>query len=211
MTTTQIAKIGDLPLRLGGTLPGAELAYVTYGRLAPDGKNAILVTHGYTSSHLFIDGGAGASEGSWGALAGSGKPIDIDKYFVVSSNMLGSAHGSTAPRSTNPKTGRPYGPDFPTLSLPDIVAAQKRLLDQLGVKGLVAVIGPSYGGFQSFTWGVEYPGFVKGLVPVVTGLRRPPQADPDVSCPRIFWTPICPTGGIYDEVEHEPNRNQRCE
>ena len=93
MTRTRIAQIGDLPLKLGGMLPKAEIAHVTYGKLAPDGKNAILVTHGYTSSHTFIDGGSGASEGSWGALAGPGKPIDTDKYFVVSSNMLGSAHG----------------------------------------------------------------------------------------------------------------------
>jgi len=199
MAKSQIAKIGDLPLKLGGTLPDVELAYVTYGTLAPDGKNGILVTHGYTSSHMFIDGGAGASEGSWGALAGPGKPIDTDKYFVVSSNMLGSAHGSTAPRSINPETGKPYGPDFPRYTLPDIVAAQKRLLDKLGVKGLVAVVGPSYGGFQAFTWGVEYPGFAKGLVPVVTGVRRPPQADPDATLKKLAADPNWNGGHYYDK------------
>ena len=197
MATTQIGSIGDLPLKKGGTLEDAKLAYVTYGRLAPDGKNAILLTHGYTSSHLFADGGASASEGSWGALVGPGRPIDTDRYFVVSSNMLGSAHGSTAPRSIDPKTGEPYGPDFPLLTLPDIVGAQKRLLDQLGVKGLVAVVGPSYGGFQAFTWGVEYPGFMKGLVPVVTGMRRPPQADPDATLKKLSADPNWNGGRYY--------------
>ncbi len=170
---TLYAEIGDLPLELGGSLPRARLAYVTYGRLAADGRNAILLTHGYTSSHLFADGGAAASEGSWSQLVGPGKAIDTDRYYVVSSNMLGSAFGSTAPASPNPASGRAYGPDFPEITLADIVGAQKRMLDGLGVKGLVAVVGPSYGGFQAFTWGAQYPGFMRGLVPVVTGLRAP--------------------------------------
>ncbi len=165
---TQYQSIGDLPLRLGGTLRDARLAYMTLGTLAPDGRNAVLMTHGYTSSHTYIQGGTGASEGSWGRLVGPGRTIDTDRYFVVSSTMLGASFGSTAPRSPNPATGRAYGPDFPPIVLPDIVAAQRRLLDALGVTALVAVIGPSYGGFQAFTWGVEYPDFMLGLVPVVT-------------------------------------------
>ena len=168
MTQTQIQSIGDLPLRLGGTLRDARLAYVALGTLAPDGRNAVLMTHGYTSSHEYILGGTAASEGSWAELVGPGKAIDTDRYYVVSSTMLGAPFGSTAPRSPNPVGGRAYGPDFPPITLPDIVAAQRRLLDALGVEGLVAVIGPSYGGFQAFTWGVEYPGFMKGLVPAVT-------------------------------------------
>lgn len=168
---TQYQSIGDLPLRMGGVLRDAKLACITLGTLAPDGRNAVLMTHGYTSSHLFIQGGESASEGSWANLVGPGKAIDTDRYFVVSSNMLGSAFGSTAPRSQNPATGRPYGPDFPPITLPDIVGAQRRMLDALGVKGLVAVVGPSYGGFQAFTWGVEYPDFMKGIVPVVTALN----------------------------------------
>lgn len=172
MTKTQLAAIGDLPLRSGGVLKGAELAYVTYGRLAPDGRNGVLLTHGYTSSHLFADG-AGGSEGDWSALVGPGRPIDTDALFVVSSNMLGSSFGSTAPRSINPATGQPYGSAFPALTVADIVAAQRRLLQQLGVKHLVAVVGPSYGGAQAFTWGVEYPDFMSGLVAVVTGIAFP--------------------------------------
>src|SRR3984957_20976040 len=141
---TRYADLGSLPLARGGTLREARLAYVTYGTLAPDGRNAILLTHGYTSSHLFADGGAAASEGSWAEVVGPGRAIDTNRFYVVSSNMLGSAFGSTAPSSMNPGTGREYGPEFRLIPLPDIVGAQKRMLDGLGVKGLVAVVGPSY-------------------------------------------------------------------
>lgn len=157
---THTAGIGKLELRLGGVLEDARLAYCSYGRLAPDGRNAILVTHGFTSSHQFIE------DGGWASLLGPGRPLDTDRYFVVSSNMLGSSFGSTAPASINPASGRPYGPDFPPITVADMVLAQRRLLDALGVQQLVAVIGPSYGGFQAFTWGVEFPDFMRGLVPV---------------------------------------------
>jgi homoserine O-acetyltransferase len=165
--------IRDFRLTSGAVLPEARIAYVTYGDLAPDGANAILVTHGFTSSHRFTDTHGPSGEGSWGPLVGPGKAIDTRRFFVVSSNMLGSSYGSTCPRSVDPRTGKPYGPDFPAFGLPDIVAAQRALLDALGVKRLLAVVGPSYGGFQAFQWGVSYPGFVDGLVPVVSDLRSP--------------------------------------
>src|SRR5580704_11854635 len=126
---TRFAAIGDLPLARGGTLRDARLAYVSYGTLAPDGRNAILLTHGFTSSHLFADSGGTSSEGSWAELVGPGRAIDTDRFYVVSSNMLGSAFGSTAPSSINPDTGREYGPDFPLITLPDIVGAQRRMID----------------------------------------------------------------------------------
>jgi len=89
----------------------------------------------------------------------------------VSSNMLGSSYGSTGPASIDPRTGRAYGPDFPPITLGDIVTAQRRLLEQLGVRELAAVVGPSYGGFQAFAWGVEFPDFVRALAPVTTAPR----------------------------------------
>lgn len=196
MNPTRFAEIGDLALQKGGVLKAARLAYVTYGTLAPDGRNAILLTHGYTSSHLFADGGEAASEGSWAGLVGPGKAIDTDRYFVVSSNMIGSSFGSTAPASINPDTGREYGPDFPHFTLPDIVAAQKAMLDGLGVKHLVAVVGPSYGGFQAFAWGIAYPGFMDGIVPVVTGLKSP-GADPDGLLRRFSTDPNWNGGHYY--------------
>src|ERR1700704_454587 len=159
----------NFKLESGAVLTELTLAYETYGTLTPDGRNAVLLTHGYTSSqHMAGRAGANGAEGSWDGLVGAGKAIDTDRLFVVSSNMLGSSYGSTNPAFTNPATGKPYGPDFPDISLVDIVNAQKALLDHLGVKHLVAVAGPSFGGYQTFQWGVTYPDFMDGLVPVVS-------------------------------------------
>jgi homoserine O-acetyltransferase len=159
----------DFKLEGGAVLPELTLAYETYGALAPDGRNAVLLTHGYTSSqHMAGRSGANGAEGSWDGLVGPGKAIDTDRLFVVSSNMLGSSYGSTNPAFTNPATGKPYGPDFPDITLVDIVRAQKALLDGLGVKHLVGVAGPSFGGYQTFQWGVTYPDFMDGLVAVVS-------------------------------------------
>ncbi len=165
--------VRDFRLQEGAALPEATVAYATQGTLAPDKSNVVLLTHGYTSSHHFAGGGSGASEGSWGELVGSGKPIDTDCYFVVAPNMLGSSYGSTSPASTNPATGRPYGPDFPDITLSDIVAQQHGLLRHLGVQHLVAVIGPSFGGFQAFQWAVDFPDFMDAVVPVVTAPHPP--------------------------------------
>ena len=201
-TQTQIAPIGDLALKLGGMLPAAEVAYVTYGRLASGARNAILLTHGYTSSHTFGGGVGGSedtsSEGTWSGLVGPGKAIDTDRWFVVAPNMLGSAAGTTGPRSRNPKTGRAYGPDYPDITLDDIVETQKRLLDQLGVKGLHAVVGPSYGGFQAFAWAVIHPTFMRGIVPSVTGLKSPRQLNMDVQRARLARDPNWNGGHYYE-------------
>jgi len=196
---TLLGQIGDLALSSGAVLPNARLAFVTYGRLAPGGANAVLLTHGYTSSHMFAhSSGAVSSEGSWAALVGPGKPIDTDRFFVVSSNMLGSAYGSTAPMRLNPATNRAYGPDFPALSLTDIITAQKKLLDLLGVKHLAAVVGPSYGGFQAFAWGITFPDFMDGLVPVVTAPRRPADRGPDALEARMATSPNWNGGHYYE-------------
>src|SRR5215475_10738645 len=167
-------------LESGVVLPELTLAYETYGRLAPGGRNAILVTHGFTSNHHAAGKYASTDQvaGWWDGLIGPGKAIDTTRYFVVSSNMLGSSYGSTAPRSTNPATGKPYGPDFPDITVRDIVRAQKLLLEALHVNHLVAVAGPSYGGFQAFQWAVTYPGFMDGIVPVVTAPKYRTGLDP---------------------------------
>jgi homoserine O-acetyltransferase/O-succinyltransferase len=163
----------NFTLENGQSLPELSLAYETYGRLAPDGRNAILITHGFTSNHHAAGKYAvtDAQPGFWDGLIGPGKTIDTGRYFVVSSNMLGSSYGSTAPRSTNPATGKPYGPDFPAITLRDIVTAQKAMLDALGVRHLVAVAGPSFGGYQAFQWAVTFPDHMRGVVPVVSAPR----------------------------------------
>jgi homoserine O-acetyltransferase/O-succinyltransferase len=166
----------DLPLRLGGVLPQVTLAYVTRGHLAPDGRNGVLVTHGYTSGPAMIEPGVASSEGAWSALIGPDAPIDTNRYFVICSNMLGSSYGSTNAASIDPHSGRRYGSRFPNITVEDIVTAQKRLLGHLGVTHLRAVIGPSYGGFQAFQWAVTFPDFMDGIVPVVTS-PLPPSSD----------------------------------
>jgi homoserine O-acetyltransferase len=165
----------DFRLANGEVMPQATIAYETYGTLAPPngsngGRNAVLVTHGFTGSHRAAgrNPANGGQPGSWDGLIGPGKAIDTDKLFVVSSNMLGSSFGSTNAASTNPKTGHAYGPDFPHITIRDIVAAQKLLLQSLGVEHLVAVAGPSYGGYQGFQWAVAYPDFMDGIVAVNT-------------------------------------------
>src|SRR5262245_22311132 len=163
-------------LENGDILPELELAYVTHGRLGPAGRNAVLLPHGYTSSHFMVDGEAGPRTGEWGTLVGPGAPIDSDRLFVVASNMLGSSYGSTGPASVNPETNRPYGPAFPDISLADIVAAQRAMIDSLGVKHLVAVAGASYGGFQAFQWAASYPDFVDGVVAACTSPKSPRPA-----------------------------------
>jgi homoserine O-acetyltransferase len=101
-------------------------------------------------------------------MIGPGKPIDTNRFFVVSSNVLGSSYGSSAPADTDPATGKPYGPGFPAVTLHDMVDAQKRLLDKLGVKHLVAVAGGSYGGYQGFAWATRYPRMMDGVVVTVS-------------------------------------------
>src|SRR5260370_17977300 len=148
----------DLKLVSGTVMPEITIAYETYGTLAPDGRNAVLLTHGYTSSqHMAGRYGENGAEGSWDGLVGPGKAIDTDRLFVVSSNMLGSSYGSTNPAFINPATGKPHGPDFPDITLVDIVAAQKALLDSLGAKHLVAVGRPAVGGAPTLPCGGPQP------------------------------------------------------
>jgi homoserine O-acetyltransferase/O-succinyltransferase len=165
--------IRDFRLQNGEVMPAVNIAYETYGRLAADGRNAVLITHGYTSSHHAAgrNPANGNQPGWWDGLIGPGKAIDTDRLYVVASNMLGSSFGSTNGASPNPRTGKPYGSDFPAIAVRDIVAAQKALLDSLGVRHLVAVAGPSYGGYQAFQWAVAYPEMMDAIAAVVTAPR----------------------------------------
>jgi homoserine O-acetyltransferase len=172
----------EFRLENGHSLPMLELAYETYGTLSPTEDNAVLVVHGYTSSHHAAGTnakgkqGRGVAQGAVGwfdALIGPGKAVDTNHHFVISVNALGSAHGSSGPNTIDPRTKKPYGPTFPAISMRDMVASQKLLVDSLGLKSLVAVIGPSMGGFQSFQWAASYPGFMKGIAASVTAPRAP--------------------------------------
>ncbi len=162
--------LGSFSLDSGQSLSQVTIAYETHGQLAPDGRNAILITHGYTTSH-HAAGRYGLTDtklGWWDRLIGPGKAINTQRFFVVSSNVLGSCYGTTGPASVNPETGKPYGPEFPDITMRDIVRAQHALLSHLGVTHLVAVAGPSLGGRQAFQWAVTYPDLMDGIVAVAS-------------------------------------------
>jgi homoserine O-acetyltransferase len=167
MTTQHFYTVRDFPLASGAVLPEMTVAYRSLGTLNAAGDNAVLVLHGYTTGPSMLESGANVAEGSWSELAGPGKPIDTDRYFVICPNMLGSCYGSTGPASIDPATGLPYGPDFPAITARDIVDAQKALLDGLGVTKLAAVTGPSFGAYQSFQWAASYPQMVERVVAAV--------------------------------------------
>ena len=160
--------INDFRLQGGIVLPAVTIAYRTLGLVAPDRDNVVLVTHGNTSGPQLIDPGGSTGEGSWNGLVGPGKAVDTNRFFVICPNMLGSSYGSTNAASIDPATGRRYGPRFPDITVSDIVATQRALLDHLGIERLVAIVGPSYGGFQAFQWAVDYPGMMQGIAAVVT-------------------------------------------
>ncbi|MBE3574226.1 MAG: homoserine O-acetyltransferase [Firmicutes bacterium] len=166
---------------------GAELAFVTvgyetWGRLNAEGSNCILIAHALTGDahvahHPPEDCGAeDPRAGWWEGLVGPGAAIDTRRHFVVCSNVLGGCRGSTGPLSLNPATGRPYGPDFPDISIRDMVRVQRHLLAALGVRRVAAVIGGSMGGMQALEWALMYPGLVEQVVAIGAPGRSYPQA-----------------------------------
>jgi len=163
----------DFRLQSGIVMPAVTIAYRTLGVLAPDRNNVVLVTHGNTSGPQMIDPGGSTGEGSWNEIVGPGKAVDTNRFFAICPNMLGSSYGSTNGASIDPATGKRYGPRFPDITVSDIIATQRALLDHLGVEELVAIVGPSYGGFQAFQWAVNYPGMMKGIAAIVTSPTVP--------------------------------------
>lgn len=159
-----------LPLRSGAQLRDYTLVYETYGTLNAAKSNAVLVCHALNASHHVAGTYAGQvkSEGWWDNLVGPGKPLDTNRFFVIGVNNPGSCFGSTGPMQTNPATGRPYGADFPVVTVEDWVDAQARLLDQLGVTQLAAVLGGSLGGMQALSWSLRYPQRLRHCIAVAT-------------------------------------------
>ena len=150
------------------------IAYETLGSLNEDRSNVILILHALSGdSHV---AGYYSQEdqkpGWWEIMVGPGKGIDTDKYFVISSNIIGSCMGSTGPSSINPDTGKPYGFDFPVVTIGDMVKAQKALLDHLGIEKILTVIGGSIGGMQVLEWAIRYPDMVVSAIPLATTTRH---------------------------------------
>ena len=148
-----------LALRSGASIRDYSLTYETYGTLNATRSNAVLVCHALNASHHVAGRYAGQpkSEGWWDNMIGPGKPLDTDRFFVIGINNLGSCFGSTGPMHMNPDTGRIYGADFPVVTVEDWVDAQARLLDELGIGTLAAVMGGSLGGMQALSWTLQYP------------------------------------------------------
>jgi homoserine O-acetyltransferase/O-succinyltransferase len=218
-----------LPLDCGRDLPGVRIAYETYGTLAPARDNVILVCHalsgdahaaGFSSrppDESTRDGfGADDRDGArfkglgwWDGMIGPGKAFDTDHFHVVSTNLLGGCRGTTGPSTIDPATGRPYGADFPVITVADMVRAERALLDALGIERLAAVAGGSLGGMQALEWAVSYPEDVDAIVVIASTHALHPQgvawnaiarnaitADPDWQGGHYYGTGRAPNAGM---------------
>lgn len=174
--TPQEFSFADFTLENGEVLPEVVLAYETYGKLNPSRTNAILLHHAFSGDHhaAFYHEGDNRP-GWWDSMIGPGKAFDTDKYFVICSNVIGGCLGSTGPSSINPKTEKPYALEFPQVTIKDMVAAQKRLIEHLGIEKLYSIAGGSMGGMQVLQWLVSYPQCVRSAIPIATTARHSPQ------------------------------------
>jgi len=168
---------GDpLVLESGETLAPVEVAYETYGTLAPDGSNAVFICHALTGdAHAAGHHGDPGRPGWWDTLIGPGKPLNTERLFVICPNLLGGCRGTTGPSSTDPATGRPYGLRFPHFTVTDLVTVHRRLLVHLGVTRLHGAIGGSLGGMQVLQWAIDFPDEIDNGVLVCATARLSAQ------------------------------------
>jgi homoserine O-acetyltransferase len=215
----------SLPLDCGRTLQHVRIAYETYGTLSPRKDNVVLVCHALSgdahAAGWSDDPGApsavdgfGADErgirprgglGWWDGMIGPGKAFDTDRYYIMCTNLIGSCRGSTGPSSIDPATGKPYGLDFPVVTVGDMVRAEKRALEVLGIDSLLAIGGGSLGGMQALEWAVAYPDAVRGCISIASTARLASQG--------VAWNAIARNaimsdpnwqGGYYYGTGHEP-------
>ena len=205
MVTARRTRLFDeadpLPLSGGGTLAPVDVAYATYGVLAPGRDNVVFVAHALT-------GDAEAAEW-WPTMVGPGRPVDTDRFFVICANLLGGCGGTTGPSSTNPTAGRTWGLDFPLISVADLVTAHRRLLAHLGIEKLYAAIGGSLGGMQVLQWASDAPSQIERAVLVAASARLSTQnialstiarqailRDPDFRDGRYLDEGVAPANGL---------------
>jgi homoserine O-acetyltransferase len=208
-----VARFGsDRPLQLdaGVALSPLTVAYQTYGTLNADKSNAVLVCHALTGDqHVANEHPITGKPGWWQNMVGPGRPIDTNRYFVISSNVVGGCMGTTGPASLNPLTGRPYGLDLPVVTIRDMVRAQALLIDHLGIDSLFCVVGGSMGGMQVLQWAASYPSRVFAAMPIATAPKHSSQniafhevgrqavmADPDWRQGRYLEEGVIPTKGL---------------
>jgi homoserine O-acetyltransferase/O-succinyltransferase len=210
VTPQKIAIEQALALDCGRTLPRHELMVETYGRLNADASNALLICHALSGDHHAAGFHAGDKKpGWWDNCIGPGKPLDTERFFVVSLNNLGGCRGSTGPNSINPDTGAPWGPDFPLLTVRDWVRSQALLADALGVRRWLAVIGGSLGGMQAMQWSIDFPERVAHVVAIAAAPRLSAQniafneiarqailSDPDFHGGRFYAHGAVPSRGL---------------
>ena len=202
------------PLRLksGAVMDAYELVYETYGRLNADRSNAVLVCHALNAAHHVAGHYADDPNnvGWWDNMIGSGKPVDTDRFFVIGVNNLGGCHGSTGPQSTNPKSGKPWGADFPVVTVEDWVAAQSRLADHLGIRRFAAVMGGSLGAMQALQWTISFPERVRHALVIACAPNLSAQniAFNEVARQAIITDPDF-HGGHYYEHGTRPTRGLR--
>lgn len=160
IVTPQVAKFTEpFTFKCGAVIADYELVYETYGMLNSDHSNAVLVCHALNASHHVAGTYADdpGNVGWWDNLIGPGKPVDTNRFFVIGVNNLGGCHGSTGPKSINSGTGKPWGSQFPVVTVEDWVKSQTRLADRLGIPQFAAVMGGSLGAMQSLQWTISYP------------------------------------------------------
>lgn len=190
-------------LELGDELTQVTLAYETYGQLNDDKTNGILVAHALSGDAHAAGLHAGDDRpGWWDEMIGPGKAFDTNRYFVICSNVLGGCKGSTGPYSTDPHSGRPYALDFPLITIGDMVNAEKRLVDHLGIRKLLTVAGGSMGGLQVLAWLTTFPGMIASAIPIATAIKHTPQqiAFNEVGRQAIMSDPNWNSGNYYGRL-----------
>jgi homoserine O-acetyltransferase len=217
---------GPLRLDCGRELHRVRVAYETYGALSPRRDNAIMVCHalsgdahaaGFSKTAASQstrdgfgaddrDGSAGKGLGWWDGMIGPGKAFDTDRYFVISTNLLGGCRGTTGPASLDPATGRAYGSNFPVITVADMVRTERAFVDELGIERLAAVAGGSLGGMQAFEWAITFPDQIGAVVAIASTHALQPQG--------VAWNAIAREaimrdpawqGGHYHDTEDAPN------
>ncbi len=201
-----------LVLSSGGVLASYDLVYETYGELDHAHSNAVLICHALSGSHHVAGyhSADDAKPGWWEQHVGPGKSIDTRRFFVVACNNIGSCYGSTGPASVNPATGRPYGPDFPMVTVRDWVESQARLADALGITQWAAVVGGSLGGMQALHWAIDYPTRLRHAIIIAAAPKLTAQniAFNEVARQAILTDPDFHGGRFYDH-NTEPRRGLR--
>ena len=191
----------ELLLESERTLGPVTLAYETYGQLNADRSNAILVCHALSGdAHAAGYHSEEKTPGWWDSMIGPGKAFDTERYFVICTNVIGGCKGSTGPSSINPKTGTAYALDFPVITIGDMVNAQRRLIDALGIEKLFSVAGGSMGGMQVLQWASAYPDRVRSAIPIATALKQSPQqiAFDEVIRQSVMADPAWRKGNYYE-------------